>query len=249
MVEEQFNPEVGFLRRDNFRRNVASARFSPRLAAGGIRKLSYEGSIEYTTDNANRLESRDLHGTFRIERQSSDLWSVTYARSYERIPQAFPIAERVQIPVGGYDFETLTTSYALGQQHRLNGTASFDIGSFYDGRKTTAAYRGRVQLAGRLALEPNISLNWIDIPQGRFLNSILGGRATYTMTPRMYTAALVQYGSSTSSLSANIRFRWEYQPGSELFVVFTEGRDTSLRRRVDLEARGLVVKFNRLFRF
>ena len=249
VVEEHFNPEVGFLRRDNFRRNFASARFSPRLSGGGIRKLSYEGSMEYTTDNGNRLESRDLQGTFRVERQSSDVWSVTYARSYELIPQAFPIAERVLIPVGGYDFETFTTSYVLGQQHRLNGTASFDVGSFYDGRKTTAAYRGRVQLAGRLALEPNLSLNWIDIPQGRFLNSILGGRATYTMTPRMYTAALVQYSSSTSSVSANVRFRWEYQPGSELFVVFTEGRDTSLRRRIDLESRGLVVKFNRLFRF
>ena len=76
-----------------------------------------------------------------------------------------------------------------------------------------------------------------------FVNSILGGPATYTMTPHMYTAALVQHSSSSSSLSANVRFRCEDQPGSELFVVFTEGRDTSLR------APGLVVKFNRLFGF
>jgi hypothetical protein len=44
--------------------------------------------------------------------------------------------------------------------------------------------------------------------------------------PRMFVAALVQYASATSSLSTNLRFRWEYQPGSELFVVYTEGRDT-----------------------
>ena len=69
------------------------------------------------------------------------------------------------------------------------------------------------------------------------------------MTPRMYTAALVQYGSSTSSLSTNIRFRWEYQPGSELFVVYSEGRETLAVGPTALETRGFVVKFNRLFRF
>jgi hypothetical protein len=47
----------------------------------------------------------------------------------------------------------------------------------------------------------------------------------------------------------NLRFRWEYQPGSELFVVYTEGRDTFVPGRVSLETRGLVVKVNRLFRF
>jgi len=36
----------------------------------------------------------------------------------------------------------------------------------------------------------------------------------YSMTPRMFITALVQYASSTLNLSANVRFRWEYKPGS-----------------------------------
>ena len=100
------------------------------------------------------------------------------------------------------------------------------------------------------AVEPSVSLNWIDIPQGAFTNTVVGGRATYTDdTADVTSAALVQYSSSTTTLSTNIRFRWEYQPGSELFVVFTEGRDTFVPGRVSLETRGLVVKINRLFRF
>ncbi len=74
-------------------------------------------------------------------------------------------------------------------------------------------------------------------------------RTLYTMTPRMFLTALVQYSSSTTSLSGNVRFRWEYQPGSELFVVYTEGRDTLPVRGVPLETRGFVVKINRLLRF
>ena len=69
------------------------------------------------------------------------------------------------------------------------------------------------------------------------------------MTPRMFVAALVQYSSSTTSLSTNLRFRWEYQPGSELFVVYTEGRATLPEHAMPLENRGFVVKINRLLRF
>ena len=69
------------------------------------------------------------------------------------------------------------------------------------------------------------------------------------MTTRMYLSALIQYSSTTTALSSNVRFRWEYVPGSELFVVYSEGRDTFPVRRTDLENRGFVVKINKLLRF
>jgi hypothetical protein len=65
----------------------------------------------------------------------------------------------------------------------------------------------------------------------------------------MFVAALVQYGSTSASLLANLRFRWEYRPGSELFLVYTEGRSTLPPRGSDLQSRGVVLKVNRLFRF
>ena len=40
------------------------------------------------------------------------------------------------------------------------------------------------------------------------------------------TVLRVQDASSPSSLSTNLRFRWKYHPGSEWFVVYTEGLDT-----------------------
>jgi hypothetical protein len=72
---------------------------------------------------------------------------------------------------------------------------------------------------------------------------------TWTATPLMFTSALVQYNSSSHGLSANVRLRWEYRPGSELFVVFNEERDTNARRFPDLANRALIVKVNRLLRF
>jgi hypothetical protein len=69
------------------------------------------------------------------------------------------------------------------------------------------------------------------------------------MTPMMFVSALVQYNSGTDRVNANVRLRWEYQPGSELFVVYNEQRDTLAPGFPDLANRSLIVKLNRLFRF
>ena len=74
-------------------------------------------------------------------------------------------------------------------------------------------------------------------------------RTTYSVTPLMFVSALVQYNSSNHSLGANIRLRWEYQPGSELFVVYDEQRDTMIRGYPELDTRAFIVKITRLFRF
>ena len=55
-------------------------------------------------------------------------------------------------------------------------------------------------------------------------------------------------GSNFLSISTNARFRWEYQPGSELFIVYSDGRTTPLARGIpDLQNRSFVVKVTRLF--
>lgn len=86
------------------------------------------------------------------------------------------------------------------------------------------------------------------MPEGAFTTRIARARVIYTMSPRMFVEALTQYNSSTDSLSSNIRFRWEYQPGSDLFVVYKEGRNTALGSFPLLENRVLAVRLTRLFR-
>jgi hypothetical protein len=88
----------------------------------------------------------------------------------------------------------------------------------------------------------------VDLKEGSFSNQLIGSRVTFSMTPLMFTSALLQYNSSTHAVSANVRLRWEYRPGSEFFVVFNEDRDTLARRFPALADRALIVKINRLFR-
>ena len=77
-------------------------------------------------------------------------------------------------------------------------------------------------------------------------------RVNYAFNPRMFFSGLIQYNSAADAVSSNLRFRWEYSPGSELFVVYTEDRGVATLlpdRLAGLRSRGFVVKFNRLFRF
>ena len=157
MVGTDFNPEIGFLRRDDFERSFGSFRFSPRpQSIAAIRKLSYGGRFDYITDRAGVLETR---------------------------------------------------------------------------------------VTPQLSVEPSVVFNWVDLPQGGFTTQLLTKRTTYTVTPLMFVSALLQYNSSNDSLGANLRLRWEYQPGSELFVVYNEQRDTRISGYPALENRAFIIKY------
>jgi hypothetical protein len=250
-VGEDFNPEIGFMRRENFRRNYGQLRFSPRpQRLRGVRKLYYEGSIDYIVNNDDgRLQSRIAQGTFRADLDNGDVVEASYNRNYEAFAVPFEIAEDIFVPPGGYGFHEVDALYRLGTQRRFAGDLRLIRGQFYTGLRTEASYTGRVELTPRLSLEPRVSITSADLREGSFVTRLVTSRASYTLTPRMFASALVQYSTSTNSVSSNVRFRWEYQPGSDLFVVYTEGRETQRVARSSLQHRGFVVKLTRLWRF
>ena len=250
-VGADFRPEVGFVRRHDFRRNFVEGRFSPRpLSIASIRKFLFQGSLDYTTDGGGLLETRAQQGLFGIEFENSDLFFAGVTDSYEWLKQPFEMTPAITIPAGAYRFTNTRFVYAPGQQRTVSGGLSFDHGGFFGGGRTGVGYTfGRIYLSSQLNVEPSLSFNWLDLPEGEFRTDLVSVRTTYTLTPRMFVAALVQYNSTLDSLGTNLRFRWEYQPGSELFVVYTDERDTLDPRGPFLENRALVVKATRLLRF
>ena len=251
VVGTGFNPEVGFLRRDDMERSFGSFRFSPRpRSIAAIRKLSWSARLDYITDRAGVLETRGAQGRFGIEFESSDAFDVSVDRNYELLKEPFPIAPGVAIPIGGYSFQDVRTSFSFGQQRRFSGRVSAQHGSFFSGERTSLGFTGgRLEVTQQLSVEPSVSVNWVDLAEGSFTTELVTARTTYSVTPLMFVSALVQYNSSNRSLGANIRLRWEYQPGSELFVVYDEQRDTMIRGYPELDTRAFIIKITRLFRF
>jgi hypothetical protein len=251
-VGTNFNPQMGFLRRTDFQRSFVQARFSPRPARShwkAIRRFVYQGNIEYIENNAGSLDFREQEGQFLVEMLDGDQMNVDYTRDYEFIPRPFAISANVIVPVGGYTYNNVLASYSLGTRRFLSGSVSYQAGQLYGGTKRSVGLSsGRLELSSQLAIEPGISANWVDLPGGTFTTTVVTERTTYTISPRSFLSALVQYSSSSHTFSTNARFRWEYRPASELFVVYSDGRDTALAGFPRLTNRALIVKITRLFR-
>lgn len=249
-VGNDFNPEVGFVRRFDIRRNFALFRFSPRpRSAKVVRRYFSAGSITYTENGAGRLETRIIDGEFAVEFQNSDRLVVGINDDYEFLRLPFAVAPGFVIPVGGYSFLTGRVGHTFGQQRVVSAAVLLEHGRYYDGERTTITLsRSRAKLTPQFSIEPSLSLNMVDLPRGSFTAKVVGARATYIMTPLMFASAFLQYGTANHGLSANLRFRWEYRPGSELFVVYNEERDTQLSLTRASRTRSLILKVNRLFR-
>jgi hypothetical protein len=249
-IGDNFKPEIGFVRRDDMVRDFAQFRFSPRpRTRRAIRKYIYQGSLEYIENGAGRLESRERNAEFALEFQNADRIAVYYTNTFEYLPVRAPIGA-VELPIGGYSFDSIRVQYNMGQQRSPSANLSAEFGTFYNGHKATFnAQRGRFNVSNQLSLEPVYSFNRVTLVQGDFTQHLAGSRITFTMTPLMFASALVQYNSAINAVSTNARFRWEYQPGSELFVVYNEERNTLARSFPALSNRAFIVKVNRLFRF
>lgn len=251
-VDNNFNPEVGFLRRIDMRREYAQLRFSPRpkTPSRRVRKYWYIGSFAYIENTDGRLETRAYDGEFSIDLQNSDKFTATVNQTYEYLPRPFQIAANVRLPVGAYDYESGKLSFKFGQQRPVAGTVSYEQGTFYNGSKRVfGVSAGRLTVTPQFYLEPSTSINWVDLTEGTFRTTLVGSRVTYTVTPLMFVSALLQYNSAAGSLSTNARLRWEFSAGSELFVVYNEQRDTLAPSFPDLANRAFIVKVNRMFRF
>jgi hypothetical protein len=250
-VGANYSPEIGFTNRTNFSRSYASARFSPRPARSRyVRKYTWEGTFEYLENGAGFLETRNVAARFLTELQNSDLVAVVATDHYEYLSRPFTVSPGHTIARGGYGFTDVTATMGFGQQRRLSGSLSLQAGEFYDGHIAALTYSsGRLAILKQWSLEPSFSVNHVTLPTGDFTSQVYRARTDYGFNPRRFISALVQYSSADHLFSSNLRYRWEYQPGSELFVVYTDERDTTTPGYPGLRNRAFVVKVTRLFQF
>jgi hypothetical protein len=256
VVGNDFNPEIGFVRRRDFRNSVLSARFSPRPASiPWIRQMSFQGDVNYfENDRARYIESRDRSGQISLDLENGDAFTANATDTFEFLPRSERISG-ASFEVGRYGWVDYQASYRFGPQRRWQGTLGAQWGGFYTGERFSVSLaNGRIEVHPQLSIEPSLELNFLDLPQqthtGQYNQHVARTRMTYTMTPRAYVSGLVQYSTGSKTVSGNFRLRWEWAPGSELFVVYTEDRNTGAlgARWSELSTRALVIKVTRLFR-
>ncbi len=142
-VGNNFNPEIGLVRRDNFKRTFTSLRFSPRpRSIASVRQFTWEGDFEYIRNGEGQLETRNLSGLFKTEFENSDVLSVTAERDYELLVKPLTITG-VTLPIGSYQFSDVQASYSMGQQRPISGRSSCSAGTSTTAPSPRTASRAR----------------------------------------------------------------------------------------------------------
>jgi hypothetical protein len=227
-----------------------------------VRKFTWTGSGEYIENGTGSVDARVWEGHFGTEFESSDQLSIDVTNDYERLRLPFtPAGSPVPIAPGAYTFGDVAASYAFGAQRRVSGSIAIRVGDYYNGTIRSLSVGpgsmspGRVSILKQLSVEPTFVLTRIELPNASFYTRLARARVDYGFSPLMFASGLLQYSSADRAFSTNLRFRWEYAPGSELFLVYTDERDTTDDRFATpttvrgLKNRAFVVKVNRLFRF
>ncbi|MDA1081370.1 MAG: DUF5916 domain-containing protein [Gemmatimonadetes bacterium] len=264
-VGSNFDPQIGFRRRADFNRSFGELRFSPRPTKyiPNILKFAWTGSGEYVENGDGSVDARIWKGQFDTEFANSDKFTIDFTNDYEFLRNSFtPSGSPAPVAPGAYSFSDVEVTYAFGAQRRASGALKLQAGNYYDGTIrsfTIGSGNGftpaRVSLMQGLTMEPTFTITRIERPAGSFTTRIARTRVDYGFSPLMFVSALLQYSSADRAFGTNLRFRWEYAPGSEIFLVYTDERDMTDDRYATattvrgLKNRAFVIKINRLFRY
>jgi len=226
-----FNPEMGYIRRRDYRYSNASFGYSPRpVNQKIIRQFNYGLRGSYRTDRQNRMLDSQINATFNMRFQNSSMATIGIQKEQEYMPYNWNIRKGYLIPKGiyrGTDYYFMARS---DQSRLISGRLYVNYGSFYTGFNTTVSSGLYIALSNKLRAEFDYRYNYVDLPLGNFHTNTAGLRAFYFFNTELYLKAYVQlnddkliYGGQ-ERLVSNLMLRWIYSPGSNIYFVYNDTR-------------------------
>lgn len=172
---------------------------------------------------------------------------------YEDIPVEFPLLGRTVIEPGKYRFLRGAVGYEMASSRLLRTRVEADIGTFYDGWRFTMDMSPIWNVSKHLELQLSWLYNLISVPMsgGWFSEQVGQLRVNTALNTHLSTNAFIQMNTSADLISANIRFRYNFRDGNDLWIVLNEGMNTDLQRFDPFlprtESRTLLVKYTYTF--
>ncbi|HVL69711.1 MAG TPA: DUF5916 domain-containing protein [Vicinamibacterales bacterium] len=248
-IGRNFRPEVGFVPRSGVRSYQLNAGMRPRPRGRSlVREWHPHTNIKLMTDPANRTVTRDEHYALEVRFRDGSRVEVSHNPQFERLVQPFRLRSSVAIATGDYSFNEFRLAYNSDRSKLLSGSLNLTRGGFYDGDRTSLSTGATMLLKPRLAATLSYERNRIDLPVGRVRADLFILRGLYSVSPRMFTDALVQYNAETRRVLTMGRFNFTYRPLSDFSVVFNENRSTDGLLALQ-PTRSLMVKYTRLLQF
>ena len=244
---EDFNPEVGFVRRTGGFRKFDFGVNNTSRPDGVFRFQEITPHMSFTRfwnfDGA--METSFLHLHFMGEFEDSSRTGVSYDVKSERVLREFEISG-LSVPPGRYDFNEANYSFNYNRSAPISFGMSTSVGGFFGGDIVTVRPSMRARYGETLNLSLSYSRNDIRLPTGSTVTNLTSIRFGYNLSPRVFIQALMQHNDSAHLWSSNFRFGWLQDANTGLFVVYNEIEGISDYAPIGA-GRSVILKFSYLF--
>jgi hypothetical protein len=226
-VQQNYNPELGFVGRKNFDNLSWYFRIAPRwFSKLGIRRMYFRpwGFDVFRTHTTGQVESflnesRPL-GFFT---KSGERFEYNLYQQYERLDQAFQLTDSLAIPSGKYWMHRMEVQLGSFQGRRVWVDANYSWGDFYTGKINTLEGSLGINVSRHFNLTTDYIYNFIRLQQGKLTTHELAQYFNVAFNPRLDVTMFIQWNSLDDLLFGNFRLHWIPNIGSDLYVVYNRG--------------------------
>ena len=257
-IGDAFDPSLGFVPRSGVHVADLGVDWQPRpkrpIGPLHIRQCFWENQLSYVAGLTGGWQSYQYFmAPVNCRLESGDRFELNFVPTGERLLQPFEVADGVIIPAGSYHFNRYRVEAGLAAKRRLSAQATWWLGPFYDGYLDQYQLTGSWKPSSLFIMEFTGERDVGRMPEGRFVQDLIGTRLRVNVSPDLQLSSYVQYDNESRSIGTNTRLRWTFDPVGDLFVVYNHNLRTrdplTLERQLVFASNQLLLKAQYAFRY
>ena len=253
---KNFLPGLGYTKREDFTQLEWSARYDWLMGKGtAIRQISplqFSGFVVRRNEEGS-VESAQLDYKTDLEWKSGAAVSLDFQMDYEDLTKDEDFPKDTVIPAGSYTFLKAEGGFEMPSGNLFRTDFDWAFGSFFDGWRFDFGVKPTWNVSQHLEMTSEYELNVVRFPkrdQG-FNAHVIRLRTRAALNTRISLNAFVQYNSASDRVSTNVRFRYNFREGNDLWVVYNENlntyRDDEIPRQLLTRGRTVLLKYTNTF--
>jgi hypothetical protein len=247
-IDPDMEADMGFIARNDIRRDTIAGRVTFRPEILGLRKINVYGGATLTNHRDGSPQDDFYQPNVLFEWNSGETVNAFWGTGTTRLDSPFILSDRVPVPKGKYHTDRYGISASTSRHRQVYFNASATLLDNYGGPLNTYAVNMGINTGSHLLLTVGETHNHVDLPGGHFDANLASLRLGWSFSTHLAVNALVQYNSLTKKLLTNLRLNFIHRPGSDLYVVFNEDRGDGISLR-PVAYRGTAIKLTYLARF
>ena len=221
-VGEDFQHDVGFVRRRGIQRTDTAFIWEPRPKRYNIRNFVFRGEVVYFTDTHQRILSREQIFQATTRFQNDDVIRLNTTGYFDRLDQPFEIASGITVPVGDYHFVDTFAEGETSGKRPLVAIVRVGTGSFYGGDRHYVRVTPAWRPSPFLSFETAYEWNDVALPQGSFTTQVVNARINLNLSNRWLTTTVAQYDTASKRENLYVRLNYIFRPGDDIFIVYNQ---------------------------